>query len=156
MKTIQPTLLNRSVHIGLALFCAASLMACVVTSSPPVEKVVMVRLVQDNGTVAPEYRYREEVIINGNLTTEWNHREFKDSHQRRGKITPEQLQTLKDLIQQSNYLHVKVKETIPTLGGSGGGIGIETNLGHRGFNYDNMPEGVAKVARYAGSLSPKK
>ncbi len=142
-----------------ALCLALPLAACVSTKpAVPVNSVKQVVFTYQNGTVAPNYRYNTELIVNGDLSTQWTYQNFKGKKQTKGTITPEQMARLKAKIVASNYMRVPVKELSPPLvGGSNKGLNITTNAGSRGFGdgcCSQFPKAIDDIYAMMRELTP--
>ncbi len=140
-----------------ALCLALPLTACVSTT-PPVDSVKQVVFTYRTGSISPEYQYNTELIVNGDLSTEWTYQSLKGNKQTKGTITPEQMARLKAKIVASDYMHVPVREfKQPLLGGSDRGLSIETNAGRRSFGDGccaQFPKSIADVYNMVRELTP--
>ncbi len=143
---------------NIIIILAIYLTAC--ASTPTVETVERVVFSSSNHSTSPEYHYREELIVNGNLSTKWTRTDKQGKQQRQGKITPEQLARLRQKINNSNYLHVKVeKRRPPRVGCTESSLSITTNVGSRGFAngcFATFPKAIAAIYAEFGELKPPK
>lgn len=136
----------KAIKTYLPLLLTSGLVACVSTS-PPVKTIEKITISYNNGTVSPEYQKSGSLVVNGDLTTQWIGHDNRGRHERSGRITAAQLDLLKQKIDASNYMHVKVEEfEVPLLGGSSRSLTITTDLGSRSFSDGYRGKFPAKIA----------